>query len=63
MITVVEHIMKRYLGQKAQGLTEYALILALVVAIGVAVLGTDGTLGSAITNAFATVAGKINPTS
>ena len=61
MFTVLERIMNRYFGQKAQGMVEYALILALVVAVGVAVIGSgsDGALGTAINDVFAKVSDKI----
>jgi len=35
MLTYVQYLMNRYLGEKGQGLTEYAIILLLVVLIGV----------------------------
>ncbi|MCI1821954.1 MAG: hypothetical protein LKI63_06595 [Megasphaera sp.] len=37
MLTYVQYLMNRYLGEKGQGLTEYAIILLLVVLIGVMV--------------------------
>lgn len=37
MITYVQYLMNRYLGEKGQGLTEYAIILLLVVIIGMIV--------------------------
>ena len=37
MITYVQYLMNRYLGEKGQGLTEYAIILLLVVLIGIAI--------------------------
>ncbi len=44
--------LNRYLGEKGQGIVEYALILGFVVAIAVAVLDNDGTLYTAISNKF-----------
>ena len=35
MITYVQYLWNRYMGEKGQGLTEYAIILLLVVLIGV----------------------------
>ena len=64
MFTILEHLKNRYLSQRAQGLTEYALILALVVAIGVAVFGsgTSSGLGLAIQNVFTKVTNSLNGT-
>ncbi|BAL81734.1 hypothetical protein SELR_00260 [Selenomonas ruminantium subsp. lactilytica TAM6421] len=39
-------------GQKAQGVVEYALILAFVVAIAVIALGDNSTIGNAVKNLF-----------
>ena len=47
MLTIIEHLKNRYLGQKAQGMVEYALILAFVVAIAGYFSTTDG-VGDAI---------------
>ncbi len=62
MFTILEHLKNRYLSQKAQGMVEYALILALVVAVGIAVIGQDesGALGKAITAVFKKVTQQIN---
>ncbi len=62
MFTILEHLKNRYLSQKAQGMVEYALILALVVAVGIAVIKTDGTgeLRAAISKAFEKVTAQIN---
>jgi hypothetical protein len=35
MIGYIQYVMDRYAGEKGQGLTEYAIILLLVVLIGV----------------------------
>lgn len=48
----------RYSSQKAQGMVEYALIIAFVVAIAVA-LSSDGGLTTAISNVFGDAATKI----
>ena len=49
----------RYLSQKAQGMVEYALIIAFVVAVAVA-LSSDGGLTQAISGVFGTAGNKIN---
>lgn len=51
MFTILYHLKNRYLSQKAQGIVEYALILAFVVVIA-AVLASDGGLGAAIEKVF-----------
>ncbi|MGE1062987.1 hypothetical protein NXG27_10250 [Megasphaera paucivorans] len=35
MLGYIQYVMNRYAGEKGQGLTEYAIILLLVVLIGV----------------------------
>lgn len=62
MLEIMEYVKARYMGEKAQGMTEYAIILALVVAIAVAVFGsgTDGALGTAISGVFTKVTNQLN---
>ena len=59
MFTILTHLKNRYLSQKAQGIVEYALILAFVVVLAVVLSGSDG-LGGAISGIFDTTAGKLN---
>ena len=49
----------RYLEQKGQGMVEYALILAFVVAVAVALTGNDGIRG-AIETTFGNVTETLN---
>lgn len=51
MFTILYHLKNRYLSQKAQGIVEYALILAFVVVVA-AVLAGDNSLSSAIKSVF-----------
>ncbi len=51
----------RYMDQKAQGMVEYALIIAFVVALAV-VLSSDGGLSDAISNVFGSAASQVNST-
>lgn len=51
MFTILEHLKNRYMSQKAQGIVEYALILAFVVVVA-AVLAGDNSLSSAIKSVF-----------
>ena len=43
MLMYWKYLSQRYLGQKGQGIVEYAVILAVVVGIGVALSGTGST--------------------
>jgi Flp pilus assembly pilin Flp len=55
MLEIINYLKTRYLSEKAQGITEYALLLVFVVAIAVAVLfgtGTGSDLKNGLTNAF-----------
>ena len=47
MIEIINYLKARYLSEKAQGMVEYALIVALVV-----IVAFKGGLGNAVTNAF-----------
>ena len=51
MFTILYHLKNRYMSQKAQGIVEYALILAFVVVVA-AVLTTDNGLTEAIKGVF-----------
>lgn len=51
MFTILTHLKNRYLSQKAQGIVEYALILAFVVVLA-AVLSSDTGLSGAIKGVF-----------
>ena len=62
MLEMVTYLKDRYMSQKAQGMVEYALIIAFVVAIAV-VLSSDGGLKSAIEGVFNSATSQINATS
>ena len=51
MFTILYHLKNRYMSQKAQGIVEYALILAFVVVVAAVLAGNDG-LSSAISDVF-----------
>lgn len=51
MFTILTHLKNRYLSQKAQGIVEYALILAFVVVLAI-VLTQSGGLSESIKNVF-----------
>lgn len=50
MIEIINYLKARYLSEKAQGMVEYALIVALVV--GIAVVAFNGGLKNSVTSAF-----------
>ena len=58
MMEIIDYLKARYLSEKGQGMAEYALVLAFVVAIIVAV-GTTG-LSDDIKSAFDKVSGQIS---
>lgn len=62
MLEIVDYLKARYLSEKAQGMVEYALIIAFVVAVaGVALkASTTEGLGKAINDAFGLVSNKIS---
>lgn len=61
MLEFIQYFKARYVSEKAQGIVEYALILAFVVAIaGVALSASTGSgLGKAIKDAFDHVSNAI----
>ena len=58
MFTILYHLKNRYLSQKAQGMVEYALILAFVVVLAMALTNAGG-LREAITNVFSDTANQV----
>ena len=45
MMETIEYIQARYLSEKAQGMVEYALILAFVVALAIVLTQSNGVKG------------------
>ena len=62
MLEMVTYLKDRYMSQKAQGMVEYALIIAFVVALAIALTNSSG-LKSAIEGVFGSAANQINGTS
>ena len=58
MFTILTHLKNRYLSQKAQGIVEYALILAFVVVLAI-VLTQSGGLSEAIKNGFSDTTNQV----
>ena len=59
MFTILYHLKNRYLSQKAQGIVEYALILAFVVVVA-AVLTSDNGLSQAIKGVFSNATSMVS---
>ncbi|EIW20449.1 MULTISPECIES: hypothetical protein [Pelosinus] len=60
MLTYLKHLKIHYLNEKGQGMVEYAVVVAVVIAIGVALLGDGGagTITETVTNLYTTVFGR-----
>lgn len=54
MLEMLKYLKARYVSEKAQGIVEYALILAFVVVIAAGLFGMTG-IESAISNVFTSV--------
>lgn len=63
MLEILNYLRARYLSEKAQGMAEYALVLAAIVVLVAAVMGTDNGLKDAVNNAFTKVSNQINKNS
>ena len=61
MFTVLNYLRVRYLGQKGQGIVEYALILAFVVGLA-AVLTNTGGLKEAVLGVFNNATNQLKST-
>lgn len=58
MLEIIDYLKARYVSEKAQGIVEYALILAFVVAIAIAITSQDG-LSDKIKAVFNKVSGQL----
>ena len=58
MFTILEPLKNRYMSQKAQGIVEYALILAFVVVVAAALIN-GGDLRDAVTKIFGNTANQL----
>lgn len=55
MVEILNYLKARYLSEKAQGIVEYALILAFVVVIA-AGIANSGSIANGVKNVFNNVA-------
>ncbi|WP_196593966.1 pilin protein [Pectinatus sottacetonis] len=60
MFAMLNYLRVKYFGEKGQGIVEYALILAAIVVLAAAL--STGSLGTAVTNTFKSVADKLTGT-
>ena len=51
MVEIINYLKARYLSEKAQGIVEYALVLAFVAVVATA-LGSNGGLTNKVKDAF-----------
>ena len=51
MVEIINYLKARYVSEKAQGIVEYALVLAFVAVVATA-LGTNGGLTNKVKDAF-----------
>ena len=58
MFTIFTHLKNCYMSQKAQGIVEYALILAFVVVVAAALL-SGGDLSNAVKSIFDNTANQL----
>lgn len=59
MIEMLNYLKARYMSEKAQGIVEYALILAFVVVIA-AGIAKGGDIANSVGKVFSNVAGLFN---
>jgi len=62
MIELLNYFKVRYLGEKGQGIVEYALILVFVVGVAAYLTSSTG-LGTAVSTTLADVATKLKVSS
>ena len=60
MMNLYTYVVSRLKSEKGQGIVEYALLLAFVVAIATAALSANGGLGEAIQGVFADTANTLS---
>lgn len=58
MLEILNYLRTRYMSEKAQGMVEYALILAFVVALAAVLMNTNGVKG-AISTVFSSVTSQL----
>lgn len=57
MMEILSYLKARYVSEKAQGIVEYALILAFVVVVAAAI-ANGGELQTKVSSVFTAISGK-----
>ena len=60
MKEIIEYLKARYLNEKAQGMVEYALIVAFIVGVAAVVFASNGSFSDAVNAGFNKVKDKVN---
>lgn len=60
MKEIIDYLKARYLNEKAQGMVEYALIVAFIVGVAAVVFGTDHSFQKTVEAGFTKVQSKVN---
>ena len=60
MKEILEYLKARYLSEKAQGMVEYALIVAFIVGVAAVVFASDGSFQHAVEAGFIKVKTKVD---
>ena len=61
MLEIMYHLKNRYMSQRAQGIVEYAIVIAFIIVIGYALLsGGDNDIAQAVQNIFSKLWSLLN---
>ncbi len=60
MKEIIDYLKARYLNEKAQGMVEYALIVAFIVGVAAVVFASNGSFSDAVNAGFNKVKDKVN---
>ena len=60
MKEILEYLKARYLSEKAQGMVEYALIVAFIVGVAALVFASNGSFQQAVEAGFGKVKDKVD---
>ena len=60
MKEILEYLKARYLSEKAQGMVEYALIVAFIVGVAAVVFASNGSFQQAVEAGFTKVKTKVD---
>ena len=61
MFTLLYHLKNRYMSQRAQGIVEYAIVIAFIIVIGYALLsGGDNDIAQAVQDIFSKLWSLLN---